>query len=87
MALTNPRTDVRWREDAACRGLDTDIFFPDTQEDAEEAKAICAICPVREECLEYALATRQDDGVWGGMTETERRRLRRRLREQARKAA
>jgi WhiB family redox-sensing transcriptional regulator len=87
MALTNPRTDVRWREDAACRGLETDVFFPATDEEAEEAKAVCAVCPVREECLEYALATRQEDGVWGGLTETERRRLRRRLREQARKAA
>ena len=84
MALTNPRTDVRWREDAACRGIDTDVFFPATDEEAEEAKAICASCPVREECLEFALQTRQEDGVWGGLTETERRRLRRRLRERAR---
>ncbi|MDQ3979797.1 MAG: WhiB family transcriptional regulator [Actinomycetota bacterium] len=84
MALTNPRTDVRWREDAACRGVDTDVFFPATDEEAEEAKAICASCPVREECLSFALQTRQEDGVWGGLTETERRRLRRRLRERAR---
>ena len=84
MALINPRTDVRWRDDAACRGLDTDVFFPVTDEEAEEAKAICETCPVREECLEFALATRQEDGVWGGLTETERRRLRRRLRERAR---
>jgi WhiB family redox-sensing transcriptional regulator len=84
MALTNPRTDVRWREDAACRGVDTDVFFPATDEEAEEAKAICASCPVRKECLEFALQTRQEDGVWGGLTETERRRLRRRLRERAR---
>jgi WhiB family redox-sensing transcriptional regulator len=84
MALTNPRTDVRWREDAACRGADTDLFFPATEEEAGPAKAICALCPVREECLEFALQTRQEDGVWGGMTETERRRLRRRLRDRAR---
>ncbi len=87
MALTNPRTDIRWREDAACRGMATDIFFPDSDQDAGPAKEICASCPVQEECLEYALMTRQNDGVWGGLTETERRRLRRRLREQARKAA
>lgn len=67
-----------WRAKAACRGCDTGIFFPLTDEAAEPAKAICASCPVREECLEYALATRQDDGVWGGLTELERRRLRRR---------
>ena len=84
MALTTPRTDVRWRDDAACRGIDTDVFFPVTDEEAEEAKAICASCPVREECLEFALLTRQEDGVWGGLTETERRRVRRRQRERAR---
>ena len=87
MALTNPRTDVRWRDDAACRGLDVDVFFPATDEEAGAAKAVCATCPVREECLEFALETRQDDGVWGGLTETERRRLRRRRRERARAAA
>ncbi len=87
MALTNPRTDTAWRDEAACRGLDTDVFFPLTDEEAEEAKAICASCSVREECLEFALLTRQDDGVWGGLTEAERRRLRRRRREQARHAA
>lgn len=87
MALTNPRTDVRWREDAACRGVDTDVFFPVTDEEAAPAKAICATCPVREECLEFALETRQEEGVWGGLTETERRRLRRRRRERARAAA
>lgn len=87
MALTNPRTDVRWREDAACRGVDTDVFFPVTEEEAGPAKTVCASCPVREECLEFALQTRQEDGVWGGLTETERRRLRRRLRERARSTA
>lgn len=87
MALTNPRTDISWREDAACHGMATDIFFPDSDQDAGLAKEICASCPVQEECLEYALMTRQNDGVWGGLNETERRRLRRRLREQARKAA
>ncbi len=87
MALINPRTDVAWRDEAACRGLDTDTFFPVTDEEAAEAKAVCAVCPVRELCLEYALVTRQDDGVWGGLTETERRRLRRRHREASRHAA
>ena len=58
MALTNPRTDTSWRQAAACRGLATDIFFPLTDEEAGEANAICATCPVREECLEFALATR-----------------------------
>ncbi len=87
MTLTNPRTDDDWRRDAACRDLDTDIFFPVTDEEAGPAREICASCPVREQCLEFALATRQDDGVWGGLTETERRRLRRRRREATRRAA
>ena len=64
----NPRTDTGWRDDAACRGLDTDVFFPLTDEDAGPAKEICATCPVREACLEFALQTRQADGVWGGLT-------------------
>jgi WhiB family redox-sensing transcriptional regulator len=67
-----------WKQKAACRALDTSMFFPDSEADADEAKAVCAICPVRQECLQFALDTRQHDGVWGGLTETERRRLRRR---------
>ena len=75
-----------WRSKAACRDSDVSVFFPAGEEDAGEAKAICAVCPVRDECLEWAMATRQDDGVWGGLTEVERRRLRRRRREAARAA-
>ena len=74
-----------WRLDAACRDLD--IFFPETEEAVAAAKAVCAACPVREACLEFALITRQDDGVWGGLEENERRRVRRRRQEAARKAA
>ncbi|MEW6155548.1 MAG: WhiB family transcriptional regulator [Actinomycetota bacterium] len=87
MALTNPRTDIRWRLEAACRDFDTNLFFPLTEEGVAEAKAVCATCPVREECLEFALQTRQEDGVWGGLDEAERRRARRRRREAARRAA
>ncbi len=76
-----------WRLDAACRDLDTAVFFPETGDAAAVAKAICASCPVREACLEFALITRQDDGVWGGLDENERRRARRRRQEAARKAA
>ena len=72
------RTLTSWRRQAACRDMDTDVFFPLTDEEAGPAKAVCATCPVRAECLEFALASRQHDGVWGGLTESERRRLRRR---------
>ena len=75
-----------WRVEAACRDLDVDLFFPTTEDEADEAKAVCASCPVRQACLDYAIQTRQDDGVWGGLTESERRRERRR-RAVARRAA
>ncbi|HWG75033.1 MAG TPA: WhiB family transcriptional regulator [Acidimicrobiales bacterium] len=74
---------IVWRQRAACRGVDPDIFFPVSDEEAEEAKAICAGCSVREACLEYALANREYDGVWGGATERERRRLIRQRRKSA----
>ncbi|HVM01833.1 MAG TPA: WhiB family transcriptional regulator [Acidimicrobiales bacterium] len=75
--------NLSWRQRAACRGVDPDIFYPASDEDAEEAKGICAVCPVREACLEYALANRERDGVWGGATERERRRLVRQRRKSA----
>jgi WhiB family redox-sensing transcriptional regulator len=66
---------ANWRQRSACRGLDPEIFYPATDEEADEAKAICAICPVRQMCLEHALAAREREGVWGGLTERERRRV------------
>jgi len=76
-------TTSSWRDRAACRGLDPEIFYPVSDEDAGAAKAICAECPVREACLEYALANRERDGVWGGATERERRRMIRQRRKSA----
>ncbi|MFO7280895.1 MAG: WhiB family transcriptional regulator [Thermoanaerobacterales bacterium] len=64
-----------WRQHAACRGLDPLIFYPATDEEAEDAKEVCAGCHVREACLEHALAVREKEGVWGGATERERRRI------------
>ncbi len=66
-----------WRAAAACTGLDPVIFYPASDDDAEAApaKAVCGECIVREPCLEFALAVREKDGVWGGATERERRRL------------
>jgi WhiB family redox-sensing transcriptional regulator len=78
------RTD--WFDDAACRDADTDVFFPTSDADAGAAKAICAVCPVREECREFALETRPSDGVWGGLTPIERHRLIRRRQKAARTA-
>ena len=64
-----------WRDKGACRGIDPDVFYPVADEDAEEAKSICAVCSVRQACLEHALASREKEGVWGGATERERRRI------------
>jgi WhiB family redox-sensing transcriptional regulator len=64
-----------WRQHAACRGLDPEVFYPVSDEEAEVAKAVCAECAVRQLCLEHALAVREKDGVWGGATERERRRI------------
>jgi WhiB family redox-sensing transcriptional regulator len=75
--------NLSWRQRAACRGVDPDIFYPVSDEEAEEAKAICAECAVRQPCLEYALANRERDGVWGGATERERRRIIRQRRKSA----
>lgn len=65
----------QWRSKAACQGLDPDIFYPLSDEDGDEAKAVCDVCPVREACLEHALGYREKEGVWGGATERERRRI------------
>lgn len=67
--------DVVWRALGACRGLDPEVFFPETEEDAVVAKDICLTCDVRIACLEHALNSREKVGVWGGTTERERRRI------------
>lgn len=75
--------DITWREVGACRGLEPTIFYPDDDEDASDAKAICAECRVRVTCLEFALSYREKQGVWGGATERERRRIIRQRRRSA----
>jgi len=72
-----------WQWRAACRGEDTGLFFapssfeskPERLARERQAKAICGICPVRVECLEYAIRIREPHGVWGGLNEGERRAL------------
>jgi WhiB family redox-sensing transcriptional regulator len=70
-----------WRLTAACRDTDPDLFFPvgttgPALEQIEQAKKVCRECLSSQECLEFALATNQDSGVWGGTSEEERRKLR-----------
>jgi len=72
-----------WRQHAVCREEDPELFFPigytgPALRQTEEAKAVCRRCPVRSECLTWALESSQDAGVWGGLGEDERRALRRR---------
>ncbi|MFM8969400.1 MAG: WhiB family transcriptional regulator [Actinomycetota bacterium] len=75
--------DYSWRVTANCRDTDPELFFPigNTGEALRmlvRARAVCADCNVRKECLEFAMVTNQDCGVWGGTSEEERRDLRRR---------
>jgi len=75
--------DYSWRVTANCRDTDPELFFPigNTGEALRmlvRARAVCADCNVRKECLEFAMTTNQDCGVWGGTSEEERRDLRRR---------
>jgi WhiB family redox-sensing transcriptional regulator len=72
-----------WRNYAACRDVDPELFFPIGNTgpaliQIEDAKQVCQRCQVREECLRWALDSGQDSGVWGGMSEDERRALKRR---------
>jgi WhiB family redox-sensing transcriptional regulator len=64
-----------WAAYAACRGVDPDLFFPGPDGDAREAMRICAGCAVQAECAEWALDMQLSFGIWGGLTEQDRRRL------------
>ena len=75
--------NLSWRQSAACRGVDPGIFYPASEEEADVAKSICAQCNARQACLEYALVNREREGVWGGATEKERRRIQRQRRKSA----
>ncbi len=96
MALTSSRslntaTDT-WRAVSSCRDTDPDLFFPvgttgPALEQIAAAKAVCDSCEAKAPCLEFALTTNQDSGVWGGTSEEERRKLRRAWVAQQRRAA
>jgi WhiB family redox-sensing transcriptional regulator len=80
LALAN--ADYTWRSDAICRDTDPDLFFPVGTTglalvQIARAKEVCGECPVKVDCLDYALETNQDSGIWGGLSEEERRVLRR----------
>ncbi len=92
LAIESPKSwdaHLGWREDAECRDLDPNLFFPvgvtgPAVDQIAAAKGICAACPVQHNCLEFAITTNQEFGVWGGTSEDERRVLRRKWRAQVR---
>ncbi len=65
-----------WHSMANCLGVDPDLFFPERGASTREAKEVCRACVVREDCLEYAIVNGEKFGIWGGMSERERRRVR-----------
>ncbi len=78
----DPDPDLSWRSVAACRDTSPELFFPigttgQAVDQIEAAKVVCMGCPSQEPCLEFALATNQDSGVWGATSEEDRRHLRR----------
>ena len=82
-----------WRHQAACRGMDVNLFFPPSYKapavlgQVEEARSVCRRCPVRATCLEWAVNTGQGDGIWGGLIPDERPRAKRRPRSSRRRPA
>ena len=70
-----PTREIAWQDLAACREFSVENFYPPTDQDGDDAKAICFACSVREQCLEFALAAGERFGIWGGMTPQERRYL------------
>lgn len=66
--------DLSWQEEALCAQTDPEAFFPEKGGSPNDAKRICCSCPVQDACLEYALAHDERFGVWGGLSERERRR-------------
>ena len=79
---TGPDTDdsgvLGWQEQALCAQTDPEAFFPEKGGSTREAKRVCLTCEVRGDCLEYALGNDERFGIWGGMSERERRKLKKR---------
>src|SRR2546428_13558865 len=70
----DPAPPDTWQDKAACYGIDPEIFFPPSEEDAALALSYCGVCSIKEICLAWALRNRERYGVWGGLTEQQRRR-------------
>ena len=68
--------DLEWQDYANCRGADADLFFPERGASTRKAKGICAECQVQVDCLEFAVTKSEKFGIWGGLSERERRKIR-----------
>ena len=71
----NPAPPDLWQDEAACNGIDPDLFFPTSEEEAGPALAYCGACRYQQTCLAWALRNGERYGVWGGLTEQQRRRI------------
>ena len=78
IALPDELPELSWQERALCAQTDPEAFFPEKGGSTREAKRVCMSCEVRAECLEYALANDERFGIWGGLSERERRRVKKR---------
>lgn len=74
----SPEEELMWQERALCAQTDPEAFFPEKGGSTREAKRVCLTCDVRGECLDYALAHDERFGIWGGLSERERRKLKKR---------
>lgn len=72
-----PNQREEWMDDALCAQTDPEAFFPEKGGSTREAKSVCMSCEVRLQCLDYALGTDQRFGIWGGLSERERRKVKR----------
>jgi len=75
-ALQADGADMAWQDFANCRGADPDLFFPERGASTRTAKGICRECSVRSECLEFAISSSEKFGIWGALSERERRKIR-----------
>ncbi|MDQ3940938.1 MAG: WhiB family transcriptional regulator [Actinomycetota bacterium] len=80
-------SNEEWQDRAACKQVPVQLFFPPAEQEADEAKMVCAMCEVRQPCLEFAIEAGERFGVWGGLTPQERRSLVAKRRSRARAAA
>ena len=76
-AVDEDEGELAWQTDALCAQTDPEAFFPEKGGSTRDAKRVCEACPVQAECLDYAMSKDEKFGIWGGLSERERRRLRR----------